>query len=213
MTRTILVVALEHAARCPRLRPGRDAIEGGQAPRAEAGVNQGRKPLPGKVSATIFTVRRRDQPAVATEAEGAVFAKKPSVGGARPEGFIPAAQSVLHPVVNGLHSIEEQADRAAYFSLTQKTGGVQRQSFFDSFPSFSGWRSVRGPSPVALHTARCKERKAGRGSIAKCWSRRTGRPVEGRIESRGVTLVYPVGGEPGARVIDRTRRPRKGKQR
>jgi hypothetical protein len=30
--------------------------------------------------------------------------------------------------------------------------------------------------------------------------RRTGAKVEGRIESRGVGLIYPVGGEPGARA-------------
>ena len=30
--------------------------------------------------------------------------------------------------------------------------------------------------------------------------RRTGTNVEGRIESRGVGLIYPVGGEPGARA-------------
>jgi hypothetical protein len=37
-------------------------------------------------------------------------------------------------------------------------------------------------------------------SIAKRWSRRTGASVKGRIESRGVGLIYPVGGEPGARA-------------
>jgi hypothetical protein len=35
---------------------------------------------------------------------------------------------------------------------------------------------------------------------AKRWSRRTGASVKGRIESRGVELVYPVGGEPGAQA-------------
>ena len=30
--------------------------------------------------------------------------------------------------------------------------------------------------------------------------RRTGAQVEGKIESRGVELVYPVGGKPGARA-------------
>jgi hypothetical protein len=39
-----------------------------------------------------------------------------------------------------------------------------------------------------------------RGSIAKRWSRRTRSDVEGRIEFRGVGLVYPVGGEPGAQA-------------
>src|SRR5262249_22072037 len=38
------------------------------------------------------------------------------------------------------------------------------------------------------------------GSIAKRWSRRTGASVKGKIESRGVGLVYPVGGEPGAQA-------------
>ena len=48
------------------------------------------------------------------------------------------------------------------------------------------------------------------GSIAKRWSRRTGAAVEGKIESRGVELVYPVGGEPGARARIAGKETRKG---
>jgi hypothetical protein len=36
------------------------------------------------------------------------------------------------------------------------------------------------------------EPQAEQGSIAKRWLRRTGANVKGRIESRGVELVYPV---------------------
>ena len=43
-------------------------------------------------------------------------------------------------------------------------------------------------------------REGKQGSIAKRWSRRTRSDVEGRIEFRGVGLVYPVGGEPGAQA-------------
>jgi hypothetical protein len=43
-------------------------------------------------------------------------------------------------------------------------------------------------------------REGKQGSIAKRWSRRTRRNVEGRIEFRGVGWVFPVGGEPGARA-------------
>jgi len=38
------------------------------------------------------------------------------------------------------------------------------------------------------------------GSIAKRWLRRTRATVEGKIESRGVGQVFPVGGKPGARA-------------
>jgi len=44
------------------------------------------------------------------------------------------------------------------------------------------------------------KKEGEQGSIAKRWSRRTGRNVEGRIEFRGVRQVYPVGGKPGAQA-------------
>ena len=55
-------------------------------------------------------------------------------------------------------------------------------------------------------------REGQQGSIAKRWSRRTGAQVEGKIESRGVGLVYPVGGEPGAQAKIARCNPQ-GKQR
>ena len=85
------------------------------------------------------------------------------------------------------------------FSLTLKLEGVKRYSFFDNDPSFSGWCGVRGSSEVTFRLQNPKEGK--QGSIAKCWSRRTGTHVKGKIESRGVELIYPVGGEPGARAL------------
>jgi len=61
-------------------------------------------------------------------------------------------------------------------------------------------------SEVTLLTARFG-REGSQGSIAKRWSRRTRRFVEGRIEFRGVKLIYPVGGEPGARATIARRNP------
>jgi len=49
---------------------------------------------------------------------------------------------------------------------------------------FSGWCGVRDSSEVTLFMKMSREGK--QGSIAKRWSRRTGRNVEGRIEFRGV---------------------------
>jgi len=62
-----------------------------------------------------------------------------------------------------------------------------------------GWCGVRGSSEITLRTARFG-REGQQGSVAKRWSRRTRAPVEGKIESRGVALVYPVGGKPGAQA-------------
>jgi len=58
---------------------------------------------------------------------------------------------------------------------------------------------VRGSSEITLRTAR-SGREGQQGSAAKRWSRRTRAQVEGKIESRGVGLVYPVGGKPGAQA-------------
>jgi hypothetical protein len=43
------------------------------------------------------------------------------------------AQSMRHPVVDGLHSIDFAADTRAGFLLTPKMKGVKTNSFFDSF--------------------------------------------------------------------------------
>jgi hypothetical protein len=56
------------------------------------------------------------------------------------------------------------------------------------------------------------KKEGEQGSIAKRWSRRTGRNVGGRIEFRGVRQVYPVGGKPGARTKIARSAPQ-GKQR
>jgi hypothetical protein len=59
-----------------------------------------------------------------------------------------------HPPVDGLHSIENKADKAARFLLTAELESVQRESFFDSFSGFSGWCGVRGSSWVTLNIAK-----------------------------------------------------------
>jgi hypothetical protein len=56
--------------------------------------------------------------------------------------------------VDGLHSIENKADKAARFLLTAELESVQRESFFDSFSGFSGWCGVRGSSWVTLNIAK-----------------------------------------------------------
>jgi len=43
------------------------------------------------------------------------------------------------------------------------------------------------------HPSQDEKREGQQGSIAKRWSRRTGAQVKGKIESRGVELIYPVG--------------------
>jgi len=71
------------------------------------------------------------------------------------------------------------------------------------------WR----PGLKRSHLSHRKMKKEGeQGSIAKRWSRRTGRNVEGRIEFRGVRQVCPVGGKPGARTKIARSAPQ-GKQR
>jgi hypothetical protein len=56
--------------------------------------------------------------------------------------------------VDALHSIENKSDKVAQFSLTPEIEGVQTESFFDSFLSFSGWCGVRGSSSVTLNIAK-----------------------------------------------------------
>jgi hypothetical protein len=74
---------------------------------------------------------------------------------------------------------------------------------------FSGRKALNGPAtrpttPLAVENSvgklAAKWAPNVSAAIAKRWSRRTGANVEGRIESRGVELIYPVGGEPGARA-------------
>ena len=49
-----------------------------------------------------------------------------------------------HRLVNELHSIDCRGDKDAPFSLTIKIESVKTTSFFDTFPSFSGWCRVPG---------------------------------------------------------------------
>src|SRR5215831_14645410 len=97
------------------------------------------------------------------------------------------APLLRHPPVNRLHSIAEKANTVAHFSLTARTEGVQKD------------RSLTASEVFPVGTASGAQAKSA-FRAARCWSRRTGRFVEGKIESRGVKLVYPVGGEPGART-------------
>ena len=76
--------------------------------------------------------------------------------------------------------------------------------------AFKFFRLASRPGLKRSHLSHRKMKKEGeQGSIAKRWSRRTGRNVEGRIEFRGVRQVCPVGGKPGARAKI-ARRARKG---
>jgi hypothetical protein len=100
--------------------------------------------------------------------------------------------------VYGLQSTDFKGDRSVQFSLTAKIEGVKPYSFFGTFCSFADWCGVRGSSKVTFLLRNGTEGK--QGSIAKRWSRRTGTTAEGKIESRGVELICPVGGEPGARA-------------
>jgi hypothetical protein len=59
-----------------------------------------------------------------------------------------------HRAVDGVHSIDFAGDKRTCFLLTLKMKGVKTNSFFDSFLSFSGWRSVRGSSEVTLCIAK-----------------------------------------------------------
>jgi hypothetical protein len=63
--------------------------------------------------------------------------RKRRAGGER--SFHPAAQNLMHGLVDELHSIENKEDRVSPASLTLFPVAVQQQSFFDSFPSFPSW--------------------------------------------------------------------------
>jgi len=84
-----------------------------------------------------------------------------------------------HQSVDELHSIDCKADKAARFYLTPKIDGVKTNSFFDTFWSFPGWCSVRGSSEITLSNREVR-REGQQGSIAKCWSRRTGKLLKAR---------------------------------
>ena len=59
--------------------------------------------------------------------------------------------------------------------------------------------SVRGSSEVTVPAARRRDRGPAR-VYSKALVEENRKTVGGKIESRGVEQVFPVGGEPGARV-------------
>ena len=103
--------------------------------------------------------------------------------------------------MNQLHSIDFTQLKIVQFSLTLKTESVKTTSFFDTFQVFPVGAASGAQAKSPSNALRKATREGKQGSIAKRWSRRTGAQVKGRIESRGVGLVYPVGGEPGARAM------------
>jgi ribosomal protein L2 len=86
--------------------------------------------------------------------------------------------------------------RMALTAHQHKTGG--RNHFGRITTRHKGGGS--GQKYRIIDFKRDKDGEGKQGSIAKRWSRRTGTSVGGKIESRGVGLIYPVGGEPGARA-------------
>jgi hypothetical protein len=110
-----------------------------------------------------------------------------------------SAPILLHHPVDGLHSLEKAAHRATLFRLTQKIEGVKTESFFDNFPKF--FRLVRRPGVKRGHLLHRKMTEGGPVRLySKALVEKNRKYGKGRIESRGVELVYPVGGEPGARA-------------
>ena len=55
-----------------------------------------------------------------------------------------------HPLVDGLHSIENTCTYKRVFSIDEKNRKRTTGLFFDSFLSFSGWCGVRGSSGVTF---------------------------------------------------------------
>jgi hypothetical protein len=51
----------------------------------------------------------------------------------------PDCTKLGHTPVDGLHSNENEGDKAAKISLTFSSIGVKTHSFFDSFPRLPGW--------------------------------------------------------------------------
>jgi len=113
--------------------------------------------------------------------------------------------------VNQLHSIDFTQLKIVQFSLTLKIESVKTTSFFDTFQVFPVGAASGAQAKSPSNALRKATREGKQGSIAKRWSRRTGAQVKGRIESRGVGLVCPVGGEPGARAMIARFNPAKGR--
>jgi hypothetical protein len=89
-----------------------------------------------------------------------------------------------HMAVNELHSIENATTYKSRIFVDEKNRKSRTKSFFDSFSVFP----VGAASGAQAKSLSCcaNEKEGEQGSIAKRWSRRIGRNVEGRIEFRGV---------------------------
>jgi len=83
-----------------------------------------------------------------------------------------------HAFVEPPHSAAFKEVTNRRFSLTLKTEGVKRQSFFDTFWSLSGWCGVRGSSEATLRHRKMKSGEGEQGSTAKRWSRGTRTPCQ-----------------------------------
>jgi hypothetical protein len=86
-----------------------------------------------KVLAGIFTTGE-----IAAAFAGAPRLRRKSQKDADPRNEMPSAEwrtapKMLHPPVDGLHSIDFSADKTPPFLLTLKMKGVKTTSFFDSF--------------------------------------------------------------------------------
>ncbi len=78
------------------------------------------------------------------------------------ESFTADCTKNRHGLVNELHSVDSRGDKDAQFSLTIKIESVKTTSFFDTFPSFSGWCGVRGSSEITLKHCKMSERRSVR---------------------------------------------------
>ena len=96
-----------------------------------------------------------------------------------------ACTKLRHGPVNGLHSVDSAVDTSARFLLTGTIEGVKRHSFFDTFPSFSGWCCVRGSSQVTLtHCANGEGRPVRVYSKALVEENRNERQRQDRVPRR-----------------------------
>ena len=101
--------------------------------------------------------------------------------------------------VDGLHSLENTCRYKPSNFIDSKNRRSTKTLVLRQLLKFT--RLVRRPGLKRSHSSNREGRREGeQGSIAKCWLRRTRRPVGGKIEFRGVEQVCPVGGEPGARA-------------
>ncbi len=104
-----------------------------------------------------------------------------------------------HPAVKTVHLARFKRHKQANFLLTPELVAVKQTRSLARSKVFP----VGAESGAQARSHAASQDAMQRGSArvkAKRWLRRTRTQVKGRIESRGVELVYPVGGEPGAQV-------------